>query len=260
MLYKLLKYDLLYSRSQFFGLGAALVIAAATLRFSLEFLEHLAILNIGIAMLATFISGAVGFMSIVLIYQNYSKNLFGNHGYLMFTLPLKPSIILISKAITSMLWFNFMMAVSVIGLLILVWNPGMTRFMDMEVFHIIWVTIIYFNAVAFLLMSIFFFVLTLNRAYFKGIKVHWMASGVIGTIYFIVWVQIIDWLFRDVGLGHFGIGIGAIQGWSYVGNGQWAEFTRHAIYLDFLFLGMAILFALIMLGGVVQLFKKLELR
>jgi hypothetical protein len=61
----------------------------------------------------------VGVMSIWLIVQHYYKNLFGPEGYLMYTLPVRPYQLLLSKFLTTVFWFNFMLGSALLMILLL---------------------------------------------------------------------------------------------------------------------------------------------
>lgn len=60
-------------------------------------------------------------------FRRYNSNLYGNEGYLMFTLPVRTEGLLLSKALVSFIWFTLYLlltiAVVVVAMLVMVSNP-----------------------------------------------------------------------------------------------------------------------------------------
>lgn len=65
--------------------------------------------------------------AVVLMVQRFSKNLMGDEGYLMFTLPVGHNQLLLSKLFTSVIWFLAVIVVDVLAVLISVYQRGMMQ-------------------------------------------------------------------------------------------------------------------------------------
>lgn len=251
MLFKLLKYDLQYSMTGFLSLASAIIAVSLAVRLSSDFLYNLAIVNIGLNILFMAVSIAVIVMSIIFIHQNYATSLFGSHGYLMFTLPVKPVTLLTSKFITSLIWLNFMFLASFISSLIIAWDVAYvySPFFDTNTtFSLIIFAIIHYNFIGFLLISIFFVIITLSHSYIKGRRIHGIFSTIIGISYFVLWSEILNWFYLNVveGIGDFGFTI--------------IDNTFMSLRVDFFLLLSSVIFGLIASLAILKLFKRMELR
>ena len=125
MLGKLLKYDIKFGYRQFFIMGGAMLLTAVLLRI----LDFDWVNSFTMITLLPFVYFGIGIACIVLVYQNFSRNLLSNEGYFMLTLPVKRYKFIVSKLITSMMWFNFMITIGFIAALILLdrrWFGGMS--------------------------------------------------------------------------------------------------------------------------------------
>ncbi|MHC1748518.1 MAG: hypothetical protein AB9856_09080 [Cellulosilyticaceae bacterium] len=122
MLGKLLKYELKATGRTFLPLyGAILVIAAINrvtlLGDGLSFLDNFR----NIMMLVLFsLFVALGVMTLVVLIQRFNKNLLGDEGYLMFTLPVKAHSLISSKLIVTLIWSIGSGIVAILTFLILV--------------------------------------------------------------------------------------------------------------------------------------------
>lgn len=63
--------------------------------------------------------------AVVLMVQRFSKNLMGDEGYLMFTLPVSDHALIFSKLLVSVIWFLAVIAVDLLAVLIAVYETGM---------------------------------------------------------------------------------------------------------------------------------------
>ena len=105
MLGKLVKLDLRFAYKKYLAM-AALLIASGI------FLPWIADVSQAVGIMGVFVIGfvVIAVLSIVLVFQSFSHNLFGTEGYLMHTLPVKPWQLVTSKLITTFVWFNLMVA------------------------------------------------------------------------------------------------------------------------------------------------------
>ncbi|HHT64815.1 MAG TPA: ABC transporter permease [Clostridiales bacterium] len=119
MLARLMKYEIKSTARLFIPLYAVLLIFALLNRFlnpfeTLEAAESFSIqillrgLSIGAYF---FLIIAVFVITLVIIIQRFYKNLLGDEGYLMFTLPMKPWQHIANKLLTAILWCVFSVTV-----------------------------------------------------------------------------------------------------------------------------------------------------
>ncbi len=102
MLGKLLKYELKSTARIFIPLYIAILLVSIVQGFSLN-AEMFKIQGISTMLLgALFIALLV--INIVVIVQRFKKNLLEDEGYLMFTLPVSPKMLVLSKYIVSVIW------------------------------------------------------------------------------------------------------------------------------------------------------------
>lgn len=259
-LYKLLKYDLLFAKNGFFGLAAALLSVSIVFRFTLDFFSDSIIPLIGATITMWVVHIIVSIMSIIFIFQGFSKTFFGDTGYLMFTLPVKRWMLLRTKIITSLIWLNFMALVGFIQANILTFDHGGQLTFD-QANTIGIFALVHFNVLGFLALSILFMIITLSKAYINGRNIHFIFSAIIGAIYFAIWAQIITWFFRHVAdFGYFGIGVGRMYNWVDFALGSSPEVVGYLVVYDFVFIGSAILFGIGACFIILKLFKYMELR
>lgn len=123
MLGKLLKYELRSTARLMLPLYPAVILFAIINKITIFVLADLEILALPKALLMTmyvFLVIAVFVMTIVLTLQRFYKNLLGEEGYLMFTLPVKAHNHILSKLITAVIWFVCSVIVSLGSVLILI--------------------------------------------------------------------------------------------------------------------------------------------
>jgi len=117
MLIKQLKYDLAFSKLVFLVLGGFLVLLAIAARVAFAvssfdydpFVTITLILGMGIT---------IG-VAAVQMYRFFDNSLFGNFGYLTLTLPISRGRLMLSKLLTIGIWFNFIMVIYAIVMLVL---------------------------------------------------------------------------------------------------------------------------------------------
>jgi len=113
MLAKLMKYEIKATARLFLPLYAVLIIYAVINRlinpfYSLEIQGSFTFQTIfgTLSIIVYFILiVSVFVMTLIIIIQRFYKNLLGDEGYLMFTLPVKPWQHIISKLMTAMMWY-----------------------------------------------------------------------------------------------------------------------------------------------------------
>lgn len=106
MLGKVLKYDIKFGKTPFLVMAGAMVAIGVFTR-----IVHEApfIRNLGVSVIFALAMVGIAVGSIVLIFQHFNKSMFSAEGYLTLTLPVKRRTLLISKLITTVLWFNVML-------------------------------------------------------------------------------------------------------------------------------------------------------
>ena len=136
MLGKLLKYELKAMGRIMLPLYGAILAASVVLAFSMRMtmtarmqslLEKLAILS-SILLVVTVAASIV--VMVILTLQRFYKNLLGNEGYLMFTLPVTTADNILSKLISAMVWVLLGIATGVgAGLLMIIITSSLPELM-----------------------------------------------------------------------------------------------------------------------------------
>ncbi len=123
---------------------------------------------------------AVSVITFVIIVMRFYKNLFSNEGYLMFTLPVKPYMLLTSKTIVSFFWMILSYGVSIGALYTSMYGLGamgelsliseeLTKYgLDKAIYFIIPVVLL---ATLYFLCQIFFAITISNRSTFHNLGV-----------------------------------------------------------------------------------------
>ncbi|MCC0684109.1 ABC transporter permease [Clostridioides sp. ZZV15-6383] len=135
MLGKLLKYELKASGRTFIPLYIAILIVAV---FNGIFINTniFQIQGIGILILTSLFM-ALGVLTVVVTIQRFRKNLLGDEGYLMFTLPVSTSSLILSKCITALIYavLSFIVVVFTFGVLMLSSASGILLPEILELFN-----------------------------------------------------------------------------------------------------------------------------
>lgn len=133
MLTKLLKYELRATARWFLPMYAGIFAFALINRFFMLFSPHIDynsglpsfvvdVLNLvqgGAVMLYVLIILATFALTVFVMLQRFYKNLLGDEGYLMFTLPVNPALHIWSKMLISILWMFASVVVSILSLLVI---------------------------------------------------------------------------------------------------------------------------------------------
>lgn len=110
MLGKLLKYELSATSKSliplFIGIIALSIVSKISIFTKNEIFTGLSFLAFGVFIFSTFI------ITLIIIIQRFYKNLFGDEGYLMHTLPVKPYKLILSKILSNCI---FILAAIVVG-------------------------------------------------------------------------------------------------------------------------------------------------
>ena len=149
MLSKLFKYeikDTVRSFSILFAVIFLLGVVSTIAHFS-----KISVFNVTSSVLLIIASIALPVVTLVMIIIRYYKNMFGNEGYLMFTLPVKSHQLLISKAVTSVVWMILAGAAAVAALLLGLYYLGVV---DISLLKEIWGEISKYNLDKFVLALI----------------------------------------------------------------------------------------------------------
>lgn len=102
MLRKLLKYEFKAASRNFLPIYGALILVALVDR-----LFRMRNINLGYDLTTLILVGlfiALGVLTLIVTIQRFSKNLLGDEGYLMFTLPVKSRQLISSKLIATVVW------------------------------------------------------------------------------------------------------------------------------------------------------------
>lgn len=121
MLGKLFKYEFKSTAKVFSPLYITLLVVAIINGFFLNSemfnIKGLLMMVFGALLIALFV------ITVVVLIQRFSKNLLGDEGYLMFTLPVKSSSIILSKYLVAILWTVLSGIVSVVAFFLITFIP-----------------------------------------------------------------------------------------------------------------------------------------
>lgn len=127
MLGKLLKYEVKATARIFLPLYGALLIFSVLTRIFIDINSNELVLKL-VSLISTvayvFIIIATFALTLIVMIQRFYKNLLGDEGYLMFTLPVKPRLLIESKLIISVLWTILSAIFTVISVFILAVREG----------------------------------------------------------------------------------------------------------------------------------------
>lgn len=282
MLAKLIKYDLLFSRNNFFLFSGIFLAAALAIRLYFGFIgETVAIVGMMFGMMAIFMVAAfvLGIVAIAMTYQSYQKSFFSDHGYLMLTLPVKHGHLLLSKFLTSLFWFNFLMVVGIVATLLVASVEasmgdilgGFTFYAFVNVFYV-WLLA---NAFGFFLLSIFFLGINLKNTFNFGLSLNWVISvGITGAIFFL-WARLSMWinqttsaLTRSGDAIPWNIRFGNVYPWGWSADGHTpirdvaagAIPGAYQVDVNTLTVLLPLLMGGLVVVAIVTLFKRLELK
>lgn len=199
MFIKQLKYDFLFSRNAFLGMGALMIGLAVIFRMTDFFggtnSASASFVWAGLSLSIATIVVAVA--SVFQIFNLFNRSFFGNSGYLMLTLPICRTRQLISKLIVSMIWFNYMLVVAFCMAFIFafdtsaqntarnlfVWNFGGFLRALFEGF-------LTSNSIAFLLIAVIFLGITLAHSIIGRWRIHGFIAGIVSFVYLVFTIRV----------------------------------------------------------------------
>ena len=181
MLIRLLKLDIKFGYKKFLTMAGIMVVLGLLLPFLINLTGFLGLS--GVLMLTLLITAI---SCIWLIIQHFYRNLFSNEGYLMFTLPVKPWQLLLSKTLTTLMWYNlFIIAAAVMALFLNRDHSGIIESIKLafstEFFPIMvemWVAL---NTIAIAMIMALYAGLTLSSVAVRGRSIG-VIGGVVATI------------------------------------------------------------------------------
>lgn len=130
MLGKLLKYEFLSTARIFLPLYAALVGVSVILKLFLTIETKIRIMILPQFLLGLlYVALIIGVFVVVYVLScmRFYKNLLGDEGYLMHTLPVKPYKHILTKLITTSVWMFASICVSILSVIILALRKGLFR-------------------------------------------------------------------------------------------------------------------------------------
>lgn len=133
MLGRLLKYDMKAMGRILLPMYLVLIVLSVVVRFAFGdiqqlfsegavFYGYIDILKIVLFVVYIFLIAAVSITTIIIIIQRFYKNILGDEGYLMNTLPVKPWQNITAKLLSAFLWTFFSGLVSVLSVVIMVYE------------------------------------------------------------------------------------------------------------------------------------------
>ena len=192
MFIKQLKYDLLFSRDAFLGMGALLIGMALVIRMAVAAWGQGIMARVWVGLPLSLAITVVIVASYFQLFVFYKRSFFGDSGYLMLTLPIERVRLLVSKLVVSLIWLNFMAAVGFIMAIILasgmrsnighyIIYPSSTAdildiiegFLAMNIFTLLFVAVTYFG-------------ISLSNSVIGKWRINGLISGVLCLAYLIL--------------------------------------------------------------------------
>lgn len=148
MLKQLLKYEFKATKSLYFGLYLALallsVVLGVTFRQEHALAHSTSFQNLEVILMVLYLSVlfAIAVLCFVSTVQRFYKNLLGREGYLMHTLPVTETQLILSKLITSMVWVLCSGLVGIVCITVMVavgvFDPETFGMVDWESWKQLW--------------------------------------------------------------------------------------------------------------------------
>lgn len=148
MLKQLLKYEFKATKSLYFGLYLALallsVVLGVTFRQEHALAHSTSFQNLEVILMIVYVSVilAIAVLCFVNTIQRFYKNLLGREGYLMHTLPVTETQLILSKLITSMVWVLCSGLVGIVCITVMVavgvFDPETFGMVDWESWKQLW--------------------------------------------------------------------------------------------------------------------------
>lgn len=122
MLGKLIKYELRATARYFLPIYAAII--AFSVLISIRGINdtYMSALNMILPMALGLSFMGLGVLTLIMVVKRFDSNLLGDEGYLMFTLPVKTSSIIVSKLLTSLIWVLTSILVFYVSMTTILWR------------------------------------------------------------------------------------------------------------------------------------------
>ena len=179
MFTKILKYDIMFSKNIFLGMAAIFIGLAVVVRYANPLVRTDPVMTTILSAGIIISSVLIAIVSILQIFHFYRKNLFGDTGYFMLTLPVTRGNLLASKLVISMVWYVFMIIVGHIVVTIV--NPWRARGDILSLGMLI--DMLNVVLLGFFFITVLFFAITLANSAFDKIRVHSVVAGFTGFVY-----------------------------------------------------------------------------
>lgn len=127
MLGKLLKYETKATARIFLPIYGVLLIFSELTRIFNDINNNTLVMKLVRALsIASYVFIIIGtfVLALVVMIQRFYKNLLSDEGYLMFTLPVKPRLLIESKLLVSMLWLIASIFFTAISVFVLAWDSS----------------------------------------------------------------------------------------------------------------------------------------
>ena len=179
MFIKALKYDFMFSKTWYLAIAAIMIITAIASKIYAQPRHSQGIIRDTDGLLLAMVVIVAGIISIFQVLIFFNRYLFDDTGRIMLTLPVKRFTLLMSKLVVSIVWFNFMLLIAIISLIVIFDPPGMEfMFMGLSrgISFVNFVALIEVNIMAVSFIVIIFFSTALAysrlwRRHFHGLAV-----------------------------------------------------------------------------------------
>ncbi|MCL2375954.1 MAG: hypothetical protein FWC76_01025 [Defluviitaleaceae bacterium] len=206
MLFKLMKYDFVYSARLFFALGTIAIALAFILggvdglyqgyRIMFAGQEQSIIFtpNSTFMQMLSIVLIPVGVAAIIHIAQFYHKSMFGKAGHLAMTMPVSRGTVLLSKITVSFAWVLYVIAVAMAMVAVThIISPYLSLTLFFTFIDIGTIAFIVHTAiVALAAIPLLFFCITLSNSVFIGVRLNGIIAGFIGFLYAGIYAYLAD--------------------------------------------------------------------
>ncbi|HSR03420.1 MAG TPA: hypothetical protein VLM88_02375 [Proteiniclasticum sp.] len=122
MLNKLMKYELRATARYFLPIYGAIIAFSILIGIRGINDTYMSALNMILPMALGFSFIGLGVLTLIMVVKRFDSNLLGDEGYLMFTLPVKASSIIVSKLLTSLIWVLTSTLVFFLSMAVITWR------------------------------------------------------------------------------------------------------------------------------------------
>ena len=177
MLGKTLKYDIKFGRNSFLLIAGAIVLFGALARiFGQPFLDM-----VGIQIIAVLGVAVIACAFTILVFQNFNRSIFGAEGYLTLTLPVKRYKLMLSKVLSTLLWFNVVVLSFIVMSLIMypnMWGEFLSALSN--IYNVIQTVSLFFGMNLLMVNALLFLYLlsSLSHISIAGKRPGWIFGGI----------------------------------------------------------------------------------